>query len=798
MGKYGHFSEDGLEFIITRPDTPQPWINYAVNGKYHALISNTGGGYSYYITPRDSRITRRRYNCLPEDRPGRYVYIRDNKTGEYYSPTWQPVLKELDSYECRHGLGYTKIFSSYKGIKSCINYFVPIDADMEIWKITLENTTDEDKDLSLFPYVEFVPGDALDDLIEQPNNSHFRYADYDPQEKVIYATNKLGVSFLPEEEQYKDEGCWGKYVFFTSTLDITAYDCNRDHFIGSPYRSEANPLRVEKGQLTNSMLNSGHVCGALQNNIIIKAGEKLKFCIMMGAVDRQDYKNQTCQIFKEWTPERVEKSLVDLKKYYEELFSTVQVNTPNDRVNRMLNIWNKLQVKVNFTVSRDASRFHGGLSYGMGFRDTSQDLLAMIMFDAPAAKEVIKELARQMFSDGTTYHNFFRVSNDGIKTGHSDDPLWLPLAVQYYLKETGDFDFLDEVEEYADGGSGTILKHCYRGIDQVWSKRSERNIPLMLNGDWNDDLNECGKHGKGESVMVAEQLCVDLKFMIEMLTYTKRDPQKVEEYKKIYEIVVEEMNKSCWDGKWYHRFTKDDGSVMGSYKNEQGQIYLNAQSWAVISGIAKDERAIQCLDSVLEHLDSKVGPRICAPAYIKSDATIGIATREAPGKKENASIFNHPVAWFIQANTIIKRGNIAFEQYYKTLPEVLSEDQDIFAVEPYVYCEYTTGPDHKEFGEGGHSWLTGTASWMLLCGLNFILGIKPKYDGLVVDPCIPSDWDEYEVVRKFRNSTYKISVKNPNHKESGISEVKLDGETFEGNKFPVFDDGKEHTIEIVM
>jgi len=798
MGKYGHFSEDGLEFIITRPDTPQPWINYAVNGKYHALISNTGGGYSYYITPRDSRITRRRYNCLPEDRPGRYVYIRDNKTGEYYSPTWQPVLKELDSYECRHGLGYTKIFSSYKGIKSCINYFIPIDADMEIWKITLENTTDEDKDLSLFPYVEFVPGDALDDLIEQPNNSHFRYADYDPEEKVIYTTNKIGVSFLPEEEQYKDDGCWGKYVFFTSTLDIAAYDCNRDHFIGSPYRSEANPLRVEKGQLTNSMLNSGYVCGALQNNIIIKAGEKLIFCVMMGVVDRQDYKNQTRQILKEWNPQRIEKSLVDLKKYYEELFSTVQVNTPSVKVNRMLNIWNKLQTKVNFTVSRDASRFHGGLSYGMGFRDTSQDLLAMIMFDAPAAKEVIKELARQMFSDGTTYHNFFRVSNDGIKTGHSDDPLWLPFAVQYYLEETDDFDFLDEIEEYADGGSGTILEHCYRGIDQVWSKRSERNIPLILNGDWNDDLNECGKHGKGESMMVAEQLCVDLKFMIEMLTYTKKDPQRIEEYKKIYEIVVEEMNKSCWDGRWYHRFTKDDGSVMGAHKNEEGQIYLNAQSWAVISGITKDERAIQCLDSVLEHLDSKIGPRICTPAYIKSDATIGTATREAPGKKENASIFNHPVAWFIQANTVIKRGNTAFEQYYKTLPEVLSEDQDLFAVEPYVYCEYTTGPDHKEFGKGGHSWLTGTASWMLFCGLNFILGIKPKYDGLVVDPCIPSDWDEYEVVRKFRNSTYKISVKNPNHKESGISEVKLDGKTFEGNKFPVFDDGKEHTIEIVM
>ncbi len=798
MVKYGHFSEDDLEFIITRPDTPQPWINYAINGKYHALISNTGGGYSYYINPRNSRITRRKYNSLPYDRPGRYVYIRDDKTGEYHSPTWQPVLKELDSYECRHGLGYTKISSSYKGIKSCILYFVPIDEDIEIWEISIENTTNEDKKLGLFSYVEFVPGDAYSDVIDHPNHSHFLYADFDPEEKAIYATNKIGVSFLPEEEQYKDDGCWGKLVFFKSTLDIDAYDCNRDHFIGSPYRSETNPLTVEKGQLTNSMLNSGHACGALQSNVTIKTGEKLEFCIMMGVVDRQDYKNQTRRILNEWTPKRIEKSLVDLKNYYEDLFGTIHVKTPNDKVNRHINVWNKLQAKVNFTVSRDASRYHWGLSYGMGFRDTSQDLLAMIIFDAPAAKEVIKELARQMFSDGTTYHNFFRVSHDGIKTGHSDDPLWLPLAVQYYLNETADFAFLDEIEMYADGKSGTILEHCYRGIDQVWSQKSERNIPLILNGDWNDDLNECGRHKKGESMMVAEQLCVDLQFMIEMLTYIERDPEKVEEYKRINKIISEEMNKSCWDGKWYHRFTKDDGSVQGTHKNEQGQIYLNAQSWAVISGIAKDERAVQCLDSVLEHLDSKVGPRICAPAYTKSDATIGAATREAPGKKENASVFNHPVTWFIQANTILKRGNIAFDQYRKTLPEVLSEDQDLFAVEPYVYCEYTTGPDHKEYGKGGHSWLTGTASWMYFCGVNFILGIKPTYNGLIIDPCIPNEWDGYTAIRKFRNSTYNISVKNPNHKESGISEVKLDGKSFEGNKFPVFDDGKEHTIEIVM
>lgn len=798
MGKYGYFSEDNLEYIITRPDTPQPWINYAINGKYHAMISNTGGGYSYYINPRNSRITRRRYNSLPEDRPGRYIYIRDNESGDYYSPTWQPVMKNLDSYECRHGLGYTRINSSYKGLKSSILYFVPVEEDIEIWNVTLENITNKDKDLSLFSYIEFVPGDALDDLVEQPNGSHFLYADFDQEEKVIYATNKIGVSFLPEEEEYKDDGCWGKFAFLTSTLDIIGYDCNRDHFIGSPYRSEENPLTVEEGKLKNSKLNSGHACGALQNNIVLKAGEKLEFCIILGVVDRLDYKNQTSVILKEWTIDRIHQAFINLKSYYSKLFSVIEVETPDDKVNRMINVWNKYQAKVNFTVSRDASRFHGGLSYGMGFRDTSQDLLAMIQIDPSAAKEVIKEISRQMFSDGTTYHHFYRISNEGHKTGHSDDPLWLPLAVHFYLKETGDFSLLDEVESYVDGGEGSVLDHCYRGIDQVWEKRSSRNIPLILMGDWNDDLNECGKYGKGESMMVAEQLCITLKYMKEMLNFAKRDSNRVKEFEKIISIVSEEMNKSCWDGKWYHRFTTDDGRIEGTHKNEQGQIYLNSQSWAVISGIAKDERAVQCLDSVLEYLDSKVGPRICAPAYTKSDPTIGAATKEAPGKKENASIFNHPVTWFIQANTILKRGNIAFEIYYKTLPEVLSEDQDLFTLEPYVYCEYTTGPDHKEYGKGGHSWLTGTASWMFFSGTEFILGIKPQYDCLEIDPCIPSKWKGYKVTRKFRNAIYKIAVHNPENKESGITKVLVDGKPHDNNRIPIFDDGKEHLVEITM
>jgi cellobiose phosphorylase len=352
--------------------------------------------------------------------------------------------------------------------------------------------------------------------------------------------------------------------------------------------------------------------------------------------------------------------------------------------------------------------------------------------------------------------------------------------------------------EYQTGGQGTILEHCYRGIEKVWRDRSARNIPLMLGGDWNDDLNECGRLGKGESVQVAAQLALSLRCMIEILEYAKRDSQKAASYKEIYAILKEATNKECWDGEWYWRFTRDDGRVEGSHVNKEGSMYLEPQPWAVIGGIAEGDRAVKCLDSVLEHLDTDYGPVICAPEYTISDATIGAATREAPGKKENASVFNHPVTWFIQANTILGRGTIAYQQYYKTLPAVLSKDQDRFAVEPYVYPEYTTGPAHTEYGKGGHSWLTGTAPWMFFCGVEFILGVKPAFDGLIIQPCIPATWKGYEITRKFRGATYTITVKNPDHVECRVTRVTVDGREIAGNKVPAFTDGREHVVEVVM
>jgi cellobiose phosphorylase len=843
MGKYGHFSEDGLEYIITRPDTPQPWLNYSINGRYHALITNTGGGFSYYISPLNGRILRRRYNSLPEDRPGRYLYIRDNKTHEYYSPTWQPTLTELESYECRHGRGYTTISSCYKGLRHSVTYFVPKDADMEIWRFTIENTGC-DRDLSLFPYVEFVPGDAMDDLIEQPNDSHFKEAHFNKKSNALIAGNKMGVSYLPEDEQDRDEGCWGKVAFMTATLPVAGWDSNRECFIGSVYRSEENPKTIENGKLTDSDVQSGHICGALQHDLTLKAGKKIEFCVFIGVSDRLDraYEKQVPALMKEWSSiSRVDKALSDLRSYYDNLFSTITVDTPEPKVNRHINVWNKVQLETTFRCSRDASRFHLGLSYGLGFRDQAQDLLGFIMFDPPAAKGLIKELFAHMFTNGYVYHHFFRAQKEGhVFTNHSDDPLWMAIALAYYLRETADYGVLSEVVAYrniaevptkeidgvlhcANGFNdsvvpfwndipeyvsnhqeGTVLEHLFVGMDKVWKCRSIRDIPLMLGGDWNDDLNECGTKGKGESMMVAEQLAVAINYVIDMYENSpakaliKKFGNKVADYERTLETLKKALNDHCWDGAWYQRFTRDDGRVQGSKRNKEGSIFINAQSWAVIGKLTDEKRAARCLDSVIEKLDTKYGPLLCGPHYTAADTTIGGATREAAGKKENASIFNHPLTWFIQANTMIGRGDIAYGQYYKTLPEVLGEDQDRFVVEPYVYPEYTTGPAHKEFGRAGHSWLTGTAPWMFFVGVEFILGITPWYDGLIVDPCIPKQWDGFSVTRKFRGATYRIVVKNPHHVEHGVAEVKVDGTAVSGNKVRSFGDGQEHAVEVIM
>lgn len=781
MGKYGHFSEDGYEYIITRPDTPAPWANYASNGKYHAIISNTGGGISYYITPRDNRLIRWRYNSLPIDRPGRYLYLRDNSDGEYWSLTWQPVLKDLDSYECRHGLGYTSISSAYRGIHGEVRYFVPLEDDLEVWRVTLENKEDVAKEISLFTFGELCLGNALDDLVEHPNSQHFIQVGFNEEDNAIYATNRY----------------WDKYVFFSSGLKADGFDGGRDKFIGR-YRSEANPIVVEKGQCTNSGLASGNGVAVLQHDITLKPNEKIEFAILMGLVDREDYRTNAEPLLRKYKDiKKVDEEFRDLKSYYQNRLDSPWVETPDPDMNRMLNIWNKHQTEVCLIGSRDASYYHGGLVYGVGMRDTAQDLLGPLISEPERAKKQIKELTRNQFADGSTYHLYYRIAEGGKKTGHSDDPLWIPMDIIWYLRETGDFDFLDEVTPYADEGEATILEHLTAAIDYVLEDLTSRDLPKIRGGDWNDDLTAVGPEGEGESIMVAEFLCWILKDTISMLNFIDRT-EKVEEYKKAYERITRVLNEECWDGEWYIRATKDNGEPIGSQRNEEGEIYLNPQSWAVISDVAEGKRASQCMDSVKENLDTPKGPKLMAPAYTEIDDTIGAATREVPGKKENASIFNHPIAWTIYAETILGRGDRAYNYFKQSLPTSVCDDQDVYKLEPYVYAEYITGPDHSDFGEAGHSWLTGTASWMYRVGIDFILGVIPEFDGLRIDPCIPKDWDSYKVKREFRGATYNITVKNPNNHSKGVDKVRIDGKEHESNLLPVFDDDEEHEVEVVL
>jgi cellobiose phosphorylase len=794
MGKYGYFSEDGYEYIITRPDTPAPWANYASNGKYHAIISNTGGGISYYISPRAHRITRWRYNSLPIDRPGRYIYIRDNSDGEYWSLTWQPVLKKLDSYQCRHGLGYTVISSTYRDIHGEVLYFVPLNDDLEIWRITLENKGKATKNISVFPFVELCLGDALADLIGHPNSQHFSRVNFDKEDNAIYATRLIGMS----DDPVKNEGCWGKYVFFSSSLKAVGFDGIRDKFIGSPYRSESNPIVVEKGKCTNSELTSGDAVAVLQHDITLKPKEKIEFCVLMGVVDRVNYKANAKPILKKYKDlKNVDKEFLNLKSYYKNLLDHVWVETPDPDMNLMLNIWNKYQAKVCFIGSRDAGYYHGGLAYGVGFRDLAQDILGPLTYEPELAKEAIKELTMNQFSDGRTYHHFYRIVGGGWDAHFMDDPLWLPFAVIWYLKETADFAFLDEVTPYADKGKATIFEHYIAAINHILTNLTPRGLPKIIGGDWNDDLDNVGLKGKGESMMVAAFLCYILRETIGLLKFINRT-EKVKEYQEAYDKVARAMNELCWDGEWYIRATKDNGEVIGSHKNKEGKLYLESNIWAVISGVAQGERAIKCMDSIKKYADTPKGPKLCTPAYTKVDYYIGGATKEAPGKKENASIFNHPVTWVIYAETVLGRGDMAYHYYKQSLPTSLCDDQDVYKTEPYVYSEYITGPDHPDFGQAGHSWLTGTAPWMYRVAIDFILGVQPEFDGLRVDPCIPTKWDSYKIRRKFRGATYNITVKNPNHHSKGVAKVIIDGKEHKGNLLPVFKKGEVHEVEVIL
>jgi cellobiose phosphorylase len=792
LEKYGHFSDDGKEFIITRPDTPAPWVNYISNSKYTGLVTNAGGGYSFYICPKDSRITRLRYNGLPWDRPGRYVYLRDADDGDYWSLSWQPVAKKTDFYECRHGMGYTSIESEYKQIRSKILYFVPLSDDLEVWKVSLENKSDRKRKLSVFSYVEFCLGHALVDLINQPNDQHFNVVCFDKEHDFIYATKNYWVTYSGATVKQPNQA-WNKYVFFASSLPVKGFDGKKDAFIG-PWHSESNPIAIEEDKCRNTEITASDPCGALRHEIELAPGEKMEFTITMGLVDREGYSELAPPLVEKYRDmANVDAAFAELNKHWDEYLSAVQVETPDPEMNLMLNVWAKRQSWVTFHMHRTAGYYHGGLLFGTGIRDQCQDLMGPVISEPDVIAERICDVFSHQFAEGSTLHNFFRLTGHGERTGHSDTPLWLPLAAISYVKETGDYKFLDRVVPFQDEGEATILEHVTRAVDYPLGNLTPRHLPKFGPGDWNDTLDYVGRKGIGESVWVAEFLCYVLRETAELLD-RQGLTEKAAHYRDEYKQVAAALNELCWDGEWYFRGTRDDGGVIGSHTNKEGRIFMNAESWSVISGIAPEDRAKSAMDSAYKMLNTSRGPKILTPAYRTVDQGVGLATRCVPGKKENAAIFNHPAAWAVLGECLLGNGNRAYEYYKETMPINQAYDPDIYRMEPYVYSEYVTSPDHPTFGEASHSWLTGSAVWFYRDGTDYILGVRPAYDGLIVDPCIPSAWDGFKITRVFRGATYKIEVKNPNHVEHGVKSVTIDGKLIDGNELPLFDGGVHEVI----
>jgi cellobiose phosphorylase len=787
---YGNFSKDGREFIITNVKTPTPWINYIYNNEYFATISNNAGGISYIKNPLHGRITRYRINDVPPDRPGKYIYVKDNDAGEYWSLSWQPVGKNPESYKVTHGFGYTRIDSEIEKIESSVLYFVPLNDNREIWKTTLKNNSSKVRKLSIFGYVEFALGHGMIDIINQCDDQHFNRVYFDKKVNSLFATKTYWVTNSNGTQQQENQE-WDRWAYFTVNHPIVKYETVRERFIGL-YRNESNPDAIESGNLTSSDTDFGNAVGVIQIDIELKPGEVKDVIFSLGVIPKIEFeslKNNIPPLFND--VKKIDEALQEVKSKWDDFFSNAFAETPDNNVNIFMNYWTQYQAKVAFDVGRVASFYYWGISRGFGFRDTAQDVIAVTISDTQKAYERILFLAKQMFSDGKVYHHFYNEGN-GELTKHCDDPLWFILAVTEYIKETGDFAILKESVPFVDKKDGNIIDHLLAVVTFVQNNLAKHNLPIFGRGDWNDTLDYIGGEDGGESVWGAMFYVAMLNRLIELLEYLKIENTQI---KSLRDKISNSIDEHCWDGEWYIRAFGAKDKKIGSALNKYGKIFINTQSWPAIAELPDKTRIISSLNSAKKYLDSEIGPKICAPAFKEIDLNIGLITRCVAGKKENGAVFNHPTAWLIQAECMMGRGNNAFHYFKKLLPNRV--DSDIYQAEPYVYSQYITSDEHPTAGKASHSWQTGTASWMYRISFDYILGVRPTYDGLMIDPAIPSDWKSFKVQRVFRGTKYVIEVANPDGVESGVKDIFVDDKKIDGNILFI-SDKKICKVKVIM
>jgi N,N'-diacetylchitobiose phosphorylase len=782
--RYGHFDDEHREYVIENPMTPMSWVNYLGTDEYCGIISNNASGYGFYRSAKSGRLTRFRFNSVPMDRPGRYVYLRDNADGDFWSATWQPVAKPLDQYHtiCAHGLGYTRFESTYRGIVARTRYFVPVGENVELWVVDLENTSGETRDLSLFTYAEWCFWDMNQDAF------NFQYILYTCRMGFADDIVDYSIRLWPFREP---KG------FLASTLPVETFDTDRDVFLGR-YRHEGNPRAVEQGRCFNSIAVGGTPCGSVQNRVSLAPGEKARAVYVVGVGDAKSF-GKDCKK-KYGDPANVDAELKRVADYWQDRLSKFSCKTPSPEVNSMGNVWNQLQCHTTFNWSRSASFNEAGGRDGMGYRDSNQDTLGVVHAIPKLVRKKLLDLMKGQYSFGAAMHGIqpleWKQGKHNLSSHiFSDDHLWILLSVPSYLKETGDMTFLKANAPYADKGKGTVYDHLKKALDFSFEKRGPHGILLGLAADWNDCLN---LRGKGESMFSTFLFLRALDEFLVLAGWLKKRAD-VKKYGKMREILQKAIDRYAWDGDWFLRGYLDSGKKLGGKKSEQCKIFINSQSWAVIAGAADRTKLVRAMDSLKEHLATDHGIVINAPAYREHDPEVGAITCFPPGLKENAGIFCHANTWAVVAEGLLGRGDRAFELYWSFLPASKNDNADLYTMEPYVYSQFITGKEHPfHFGRARNSWLTGTASWGFVALSQYILGVRPDYDGLILSPAIPSGWDEYQVTRQYRGATYQITVKNPNRLSSGIQRMTVDGKLVEGNRIPIARSGRTVKVEAVL
>ncbi len=772
--QYGHFDNLNREYVIDRPDVPVSWTNYIGVKDLCTVISHNAGGYSFYKTAEHHRITRFRQNGVPLDRPGHYVYIRDDETGEYWSISWQPVGKDLKEtrYECRHGLSYTRFKATCQDIEAEQLIFIPVEEDVELWDVRIKNLGRRERRLSVFAYCEFS----------------FHHIEIDNQnlQMSLYASGASYDEGIIEYDFFYEP--W-TYHFFASNVEPDSFDCERDEFLGS-YRTETNPIAVERGTCGNTSELGGNHCGSLHKRITLNPAEESRLVFMLGVGDRAAGKEKR-RIYSNTA--NVDMAFAGLKKYWKQKLDALQCTTPNEGLDSMINTWTLLQAETCVVWSRFASFIEVGGRTGLGYRDTSQDVMAVPHTNPSKCRERIVELLNGQVSKGYGLHLFdpevFKKKEDrlvdtklptvvptpnksdvihGMEDVCSDDTLWIVGSVCDYVKETGDVGFFDLSIPFADRGEGTVYDHLKRSLDFTAEQTAPNGICLGLRADWNDCLNL----GGGQSAMVS---FMDFWALREFVCAAEFLGKKDDGAK--YALLAERVRTACeqqlWDGEWYIRGITKKGIKIGSKENDAGKIFLESNSWAVLSGAASREHGIRAMDSVHKYLASDFGLHLVWPAFSTPNDDIGYITRVYKGVKENGSIFSHPNPWAIIAECKLGRGNLAMKLYNALLPYNQNDKIEIRQAEPYAYCQFVMGKDHSAFGRARHPWLTGSGGWSYTAATKWILGVRPDYSGMWIDPCIPDSWKEFQVRRRWRNAEYRITVKNPDGVQKGVKSVRL-------------------------